>query len=93
MTLTCTNISTAIQAADAQTPMITPKLPAQTILNAQTILLLLLSARFPCYHVQAIRTWYPAGSWCRALPFIPSSAWALAPISELPRSQLIPPGV
>ena len=24
------------------------------------------------YHVQAVRTWYPAGSCCRALPFLPS---------------------
>jgi hypothetical protein len=35
---------------------------------------------------------YPADSCCRAHAFLPS-AWAVAPISELPRSQLIPPGV
>jgi hypothetical protein len=35
---------------------------------------------------------YPADSCCTAHAFLPS-AWAVAPISELPRSQLIPPGV
>ena len=68
---------------------------SRSLQAVQTLSLAMLSL---CYHVQAVRTWYPAGLSSRALPIDPS-AWAVAPISELPRSpapplprsQLIPP--
>jgi hypothetical protein len=72
-------------------PLIPPELMSSV--SAGLLLLPFIAVLITGWGSQAVRTWHPAGLSSRALPIDPS-AWAVAPISELPRSPappLIPP--